>query len=249
MLRKLFSEALSRSGLLRGDLNRNDRAGALHRAWGHVFTNQIAGDYLEFGVYHGDSFIESYRQYSTFRRWQQGQLTATEEWRRQVAKDYARTSVHFHGFDTFNGIPLNDEGNRTYAGGTFKADYTSVSARCAAAMPKESYTLHRGLFADVKPESVTSKIAAIVNIDGDLYSSCVDALRVARPLLQVGTVVMMDDYNAFNAAPTRGERRALAEFLESENIKFEAWYPYMFVGQSFLVTEISGGPTALQVKF
>lgn len=237
MLKRIVAKALSKTGLLRGDLHRNDRAGALHRAWGHIFTNQIVGDYFEFGVYQGDSFVESHRQYTKFRRWQIGQLNAQEHWRRDVAKDYSAATSHFHGFDTFAGIPANEEGNLTYAGGTFAADFNAVNQRCAVAMPAGSYTLHRGLFADINLGQSTTK-AAIVNIDGDLYSSCVDALKIVRPLLQVGTVLMMDDYNAFNADPTRGERRALSEFLEAENVTLEAWHSYMFVGQSFLITRV-----------
>lgn len=75
-----------RGFVLGGDLNKNDRAGALHKAWGHIFTNHICGDYVEFGVYHGGSFVESYKQYKTFDRWLQGQLVSPEAWRRTAAQ-------------------------------------------------------------------------------------------------------------------------------------------------------------------
>ena len=38
------------------DMNRNDRVGALHRAWGHVFTSQLLGAY-EFGVYKAEPWF------------------------------------------------------------------------------------------------------------------------------------------------------------------------------------------------
>lgn len=73
MITKHIKSFLEKRGfVLGGDLNKNDRAGALHRAWGHIFTNHIYGDYVEFGVYQGSSFVESYNQYKTFERWLQG---------------------------------------------------------------------------------------------------------------------------------------------------------------------------------
>jgi hypothetical protein len=54
MIAKHIKSFFERRGfVLGGELNKNDRAGALHRAWGHIFTNHIQGDYVEFGVYQG----------------------------------------------------------------------------------------------------------------------------------------------------------------------------------------------------
>ena len=72
MIRKLKTKLFERLGVVTGVINKNDRASALHRAWGHVFTNHLPGDYVEFGVYHGDSFIESYKQRCQFRNWLNG---------------------------------------------------------------------------------------------------------------------------------------------------------------------------------
>ena len=52
------STSLNERNLL-GASNRNDRIGALYRAWGHVFSSQISGNYIEYGVYKGTTFIES----------------------------------------------------------------------------------------------------------------------------------------------------------------------------------------------
>ncbi len=78
--------------LVTGSLNRNDRIGALHRAWGHVFTSHMKGDYYEFGVYKGSSFCESIRQYKEFRFCLQSQLNSSEKWRVDVALQYAQYS-------------------------------------------------------------------------------------------------------------------------------------------------------------
>ena len=31
----------------------------LHKCWGHIFSNHLLGDYVEFGVYKGDTLIQS----------------------------------------------------------------------------------------------------------------------------------------------------------------------------------------------
>ncbi len=55
--------------------------------------------------------------------------------------------------------------------------------------------------------------AAIVLIDCDLYESTRQVLRFIQSLLGDGTILMMDDWNCFDAADDRGQRRAVREFL------------------------------------
>jgi hypothetical protein len=239
MFRRLAHKAVAVANLVRGDLHRNDRVGALHRAWGHVFNSHIAGDYLEFGVYHGASFIESYRQYRGFRAWLEGQTRSPEAWRRGMAVEFMKEQAEFHGFDTFEGMPDNGEGNKRFAAGTFIADLDAVDAKCAKAFGGVAYRLHKGLFSDVNLGwSDPARKAAIVNVDGDLYASCADALRVAGPKLQIGTVLLMDDHNSFAADNSKGSRLALREFVQATGYTVEPWFAYMYAGQAFLVTAL-----------
>ena len=39
-----------------------------------------------------------------------------------------------------------------------------------------------------------------------------DSLQIIEPYLQIGTVLLFDDYNTFHADNSKGKRRALAEF-------------------------------------
>jgi hypothetical protein len=150
MLKKLVKEFFETRGfVIGGVLHKNDRASALHRAWGHVFTNHLKGDYLEFGVYHGDSFVECYKQYQLFRNWLKGQLSSPEAWRREVAQNFIQFEAKFHGLDTFGGMPKNNEENASFAEGTFMSDYNKVHTKClAAGMPEQSFKLYKGLFSD-----------------------------------------------------------------------------------------------------
>jgi O-methyltransferase len=239
MIGKILNKILDRLAVSRGAIHRNDRVGALHRAWGHIFTNHIKGDYVEFGIYQGASFIQSYLQYQSFHQWLAQQMHSEETWRREVAAEYIQNKVTFRGLDTFEGIPDNDEGNATFATKTFLCSLSEVKSRLSSSsIPENSYVLYKGLFSKTKDMLTKDlKKIAILNIDSDLYESARDALAISEPYLSVGSVLLMDDYNAFNADDLKGERRAFREFSSTSRFKFEKWFSYMYSGQAFLCVQ------------
>ena len=220
--------------LIPDPINRNDRVGMLHRAWGYVFTNLIKGAYYEFGLYQGDTFLSSWEQYLKFQQWAHAELNSSEAWRREALSDYTRYQHEFYGFDTFAGIPDNTEGNKFFQKGNYACSQEHVQKKCATA--RLPYQLFKGLFADIHEETLRSlQMAAIVNIDGDLYLSAKDALEKVRHKFQQGTILLMDYYNCFSSDQTKGERLALKEFCEEySKFYFEPWYPYLYAGQSFI---------------
>lgn len=226
---------------VRGDINRNDRAGALHRAWGHVYTSFIDGDYLEFGVYKGASLIESYKSFLAFKDWIKHQLMSNEAWRREAAKEFVSNNPGFHALDTFEGMPSNDEEHPTFAEGNFLAGYGEVKELCRKnGLVVPQLCLYEGLFNDTKDalyKKMGDRKAAIINIDCDLYSSAKDVLEICEPLMQIGTVLMFDDYNAFSADNKKGERKAFREFKENNKMIFDRWFSYAYTGEAFLCVE------------
>ena len=62
--KKKLKLLLNRYKFVRGNINYNDRKGALHKAWGYVFSNYSMGDYVEFGVCKGDSFKKKFDLFS-----------------------------------------------------------------------------------------------------------------------------------------------------------------------------------------
>lgn len=222
---------------LRDPLHRNDRVGALCRAWGYVFNNQLKGDYYEFGVFEGSSLINSFRMHTQFCRWLERERRCPEKWRRESADRFYGYQARFIGLDTFSGMPDNDESNPTFASGTFPAAIESVSKRCAAVgLSGSRLTLLKGPFAITGPQLLESDFrpAAIINLDCDLYTSAKDALNFAAHLIQDGTVLLSDDFNTYRASPDKGERRALTEFCESNNLILEPWFAYHFCSQAFI---------------
>lgn len=223
-------------------LNRNDRVGALQRAWGYVYSNQLKGAYYEFGVYRGASFRESWKALGEFTRWQKEQLTAEEPWRREVAAAYAKHTHHFYAFDTFSGIPDNPEGHPIFKKGTFAGSLEAFREGNELVGLRESPSVRyfQGTFAEVSaaqgPALKELDLAAVVNVDCDLYESSRDALALIAPKLQQGTVLMMDDWNQFLASDAAGSRRALREFKQANPVwRFEPWFAYEFAGQAFFV--------------
>lgn len=229
-------------------INRNDRVGALHRAWGHIFTNQIRGAYWEFGVYRGDAFRIAYQIYQDFFAWQQGQLFSSEPWRRKAAQEFATYRHHFYAFDTFTGTPENEEGNITFAAGNFYCSLEEFSRlnQEAGIEGGEHARYFVGTFAEIaKREAKTLKElepAVIANIDCDLYSSARDALEIVGQKLTQGSVLLIDDWNTFAADRNAGERKAMREFLKSHpDLEIESWFSYQYAGQAFIVHKRNGG--------
>ncbi len=234
MIKKTINEMLEKFQFVRGRLHRNDRLGMLERAWGFIFSNHIKGAYYEFGLYRGQSFLDSWQTYLRYRHWAESQHNSSEEWRRKAISDFRQFQAMFYGFDTFEGIPANDEGCVNYGGGTFKCSQNEI--RILLENRKVSCQLFKGLFAEIDPNVLKPlELAAIINIDSDLYQSAKDALALVYPKIQQGTVLLMDEYNAFSADSSKGERRALLEFVnEHPDFEFEPWCPYHIVGQSFI---------------
>lgn len=215
------------------NLHRNDALGALHRAWGYVHATQLAGDYYEFGVHRGWSMINSWFSYGHFRRRLAQGRSLPFERRGTVAAFLAQQPV-FYGFDTFAGMPENDEGEDTLAPGSFMSDLGAVTGDCAAAgLRPPDLRLVPGLFADTTAQ-VGERPAAIVHLDCDLYVSTRDALRAVAPRLVQGSVVLCDDYNLFRADPGRGQRHAVAEFTAASGVRLEPWFAYGPASQAFL---------------
>jgi len=237
-VKKLIGKFFDGKQFVRGNVHRNDKAGVLSRSWGYVYSNFLPGDYLEFGVYKGDSLIESFRNYRVFRSWIDGQLKSPEAWRVKSAQSFIDHVSCFRGLDTFAGMPDNQEAHPDFIKGNFLAAEEDVRARCEShGLGSPQLTLYKGLFSDTKDRlssDMTGRKAAIIHFDCDLYGSTRDALEVSKPWMQIGTILLFDDYNAFNADQSKGQRRAFREFCADNAQQFEPWQSYYYLGQAFL---------------
>jgi len=151
----------------------------------------VAGDYYEFGVWEGQSLWAAY----SF-----------------VVNEVGDTSMHFWGFDSFQGLP--------YTESVFnKGDYLCYLETVRRSLTDLGVDWNRidlipGWFEESLKSGPTDKMrkAAVVLVDCDIYVSTVPVLEFVSHLLQAGTIVIFDEYT--HLGMEQGERRAQLEFSE-----------------------------------
>ena len=193
------------------------------KSWG------IAGSYLEFGTYRGQSIVYAYEEKELmFKTTQTG-----------ITKIYA--------FDSFKGIKgvVSEESAGPFAEGLYAADFSSyLNYLNERGVPVDEIVTIPGYFQ----ETLTSKlqqnileecpVAAVVNIDCDIYYPALCALNFVALMLRQGSIVLFDDWYSYALDSKMGEVRALNEFLQkNKQIEFLFWKDYGPVGKSFIVSK------------
>lgn len=164
----------------------------------------IAGDYLEFGVFRGETFRNAIR-------------AAQQAYR---STPQARFPGRFVAFDSFQGLPpvtSMGDGVNPYARGEFSASRAEFERTLGRLPAHVRVEVVAGWFDDSLTAEAAGRLrlerAAFVNIDCDLYESTVPVLRFVTPLLQTGTIVYFDDWFSYRGSMDGGEPRAAREWL------------------------------------
>lgn len=155
----------------------------------------IDGYYFEFGSHEANTMRLAWRHFRHLFNWD------------------------FVAFDSFEGLPEIDDVDKQaiWSKGkleTREEDFIRIVT--SSGMPRSRLTTVKGFYdqtltAELRERFLPRK-AAVVYIDCDLYKSTIPVLEFIKPFLQVGTVVVFDDWNCFHGDPERGERRAWREF-------------------------------------
>lgn len=160
----------------------------------------LKGLYLEFGTYKGDS-INMLAKY--------------------------RSSQHFYGFDSFEGLPE-----------TWTTDSKKGMFDLAGKLPlvRDNVTLVKGWYDQSLPpflqKHADAKIA-FVHIDCDLYSSTKTVLNCLKSRLAPGTIICFDEYYNYSDWE-EGEYKAFNEFTKENGIQFE-YLGYIRMGRQVAV--------------
>lgn len=155
----------------------------------------------------GHTFVD---QYKCFELWEQlGQLTGVDGdilevgvWRGGTGVIMARRSrdlgmdAEVFLADTFEGVALAGEADPWYAGGEH-ADTAPDIVRALAARMGVDVTLEVGVFPHDTAQDIEDRRFRLVHIDVDVYRSAEETLRWAWPRLNVGGVIVFDDYGSF----------------------------------------------------
>ena len=177
-------------------------------------TGSSVGDYLEFGVYRGDSLLCMARV------------------RRELG-----LSFRLFGFDSFKGLPMPEAGdeNLGWPAGAFRSQYRATQRRLEkAGLGRGEAILVKGWYKDtLKPALMRRhnlvRVSTIM-MDCDLYSSARTALDFCAPLIKDEAIVFFDDWDGGSGLADRGEgeARAFAEFLEAHpefaSEEFDTYY-------------------------
>lgn len=187
----------------------------LQTAIAFVIANNIEGDYLEFGVYKGESFIYAYDLYNEiFKNYKQNEKGHEED-------SFMKQNVKFYAFDSFEGLPANHDEDvplhwtgekpMSYPRHLFEQNLKRAKVNFNNVEIIEGFydkTLNTDLY-----KKLDLKKAAIIHIDCDLYESTKTVLDTIKPLLVEGSVLIFDDYHYYKGSPYKGERGAFNEWL------------------------------------
>jgi hypothetical protein len=206
--------------LLRGP----DRSSVLWKAAFITSADLVEGDYLEFGVFRGDSFIKAYKCLEDVY---EDRATRPDGIHSQEYRDKTRRlweSMRFIAFDSFQGLPRLgnlDRLSRDFSEGMFVCSVEEFAKRLRSrSIDLSKVVVVPGWFEDTcQEETIVNhrmKAACIVNIDCDLYESTKLVLKFTEPLLVDGTVLIFDDWYYFRGNPNLGEQRAFREWVQDK---------------------------------
>lgn len=164
-----------------------------------VIGAEIIGDLVELGCYEGTT--------SLFLQ-------------RELIK--SGSSKRLWIYDSFAGLPKKTTQDSSPAGLQFKEGELAASKqklitnfkKADLPLPK----IKKAWFSDLQLADMPDKIA-FAFLDGDYYESIIESLRLVWPLLQPGSVVVVDDY-INEALP--GASRAVEEWLKNHPAKLRA---------------------------
>lgn len=164
-----------------------------------IIENRVEGDVVEFGCFSGTTSLFMSRL-----------LQLTEP---------ART---LHAYDSFEGLPPKNPEDASPAGQQFQTGSLRISKKefvmnfKRAQLPLPS--IHKGWFENLESDDIPDKIA-FAFLDGDYYSSIKTSLKLIKPRLSKGAVIIVDDYQN-EALP--GAQKAVDEWLGDHHFKLQS---------------------------
>jgi O-methyltransferase len=198
-------------------------------------SSDVPGDYLEFGVFEGNTFLAAYH----FANRLEGYLERKKGGRSRLIK------MEFYAFDSFEGLPsvegVDAAGYKQFAQGKCSASLDDFRTNLTRNNVDESrIEIIPGWFADTLTHATAQRLrlerAAVVWVDCDLYESAVPVLRFITNYVQDGTVLIFDDWFCFRADPQRGEQRAFREWLKANpSISATPFRTFGWYGNSFIL--------------
>jgi O-methyltransferase len=118
--------------------------------------------------------------------------------------------------DSFEGLPVPKDGDD--GADLSEVDYLAVSVDQVKSnfarfgLLDDQVKFLKGWFSDTLPDAPIEKLA-ILRLDGDLYSSTMDAMTALYPKVSDGGYVIVDDYGSWPAC-----KRAIDDYVQQHNV-------------------------------
>lgn len=199
-----------------------DRKEILRKIMNFISECNVDGDYLEFGVYKGSTFIEAIK----------------------TAQKKRLDSMRFYAFDSFQGLPDPKGIDKSFD--QFSKNQVANSLdnfRNTIKNNKLDFNkigIVSGWFKDTLNNQTKNKLklssAAVVWIDCDLYESTLPVFDFITDLVVDGTVIILDDWFFYRGRPDMGEQKAFSEWLKKHpEFSVAEFHKYSWHGNSFIL--------------
>lgn len=199
---------------------------ALKKAFYLTALEQLQGDYLEFGVFTGSSFVLAMRVHKKL-------------------KYLGELSTKFYGFDSFSGFGdvTKEDAHPFYLDDIFNVDAERVIRNIKKKSKGLDIEIVEGFFEETIKDKHSSEfdmsVARIVFIDCDLKGPAKIVFDFIKPIIQQGMLLIMDDFYSYKGDSHLGVSGAYKEFCEeNQNIKWRKVFDYGYGGIAYMVSEI-----------
>lgn len=199
----------------------------IKKAFYMTAMDQTHGDYYEFGIFTGSSFVCAIRAHDKM-------------------KLIANLETSFFGFDSFQGFgDINEDDDHIF----FQNNIFSIpnKSKILNFIHKRSkkyyYKIVDGYFDQtLKNKScieLSQNKARIIFIDCDLKEPAILAMEYVKDGLQEGTIFIMDDFYLFKGSQEKGVAGAFYGFSKKyPNIQFRKLQDYGYGSAAFIVNKI-----------
>jgi len=181
-------------------------------------AEHVKGDYMEFGVFRGASFVSAFKALQLVYNERARSAFHEADYRADVQKIW--NEMRFFAFDSFQGLPSGrdfDSESKDF----FKGQFSCSVEEFLKNLKTQEVDLSKvvtipGWFQETCTSETIAQYAirkaSVIHIDCDLYESTKVVLDFIRPFLVDGTVIIFDDWYCFRGNPNLGEQRAFREW-------------------------------------
>lgn len=201
---------------------------ALKKAFFITAHDETYGSYLEFGIFTGSSFNFAMKV------------------NREIDKLFNVSNCDFFGFDSFSGFgDINDDDKHpAFTDKKFSIDKGKILKNIKKMSNGQKYQIIEGFFEKTltlkTPKEYGILKARVILIDCDMKEPTLLALNFAKSVLQVGTIIIFDDYIFYKGSKKKGEFAAFEEFKNQNlHIDFRPAFEYGYGSKAFIVSSIT----------